>query len=161
MPWLEGLAWAFLGTGSGVGIASISYVVKTRGWSYFTKLKTPFKQVRRKALSLSMIAELGADMAMDKWDEEFRKLVARSGPAELSITQALAAMQEAVERVQRRGVVAEKTDDRCRSCEYEDFLTYGSEHVKRYKTSLCDGCLEDEGRRAAREMINNMGLIYA
>ncbi|AHL18563.1 hypothetical protein ISF9_093 [Microbacterium phage vB_MoxS-ISF9] len=160
MFWLEGLAWAFLGTGSGVGIASISYVVKTRGWSYFTKLKTPFKRVRRKALSLSMIAELGADMAMDKWDEEFRKLVARSRPVEPLLTYAPSTMQEAVERAGWGGV-AEKTDDRCGSCEYEDFLTYGSKHVKRYKTRLCDGCLEDEGRRAAREMINNMGLIYA
>ena len=40
-------------------------------------------------------------------------------------------------------------------------FAYGSEHVKHYKTYLCDVCLEDERRRAAREMINNIGQIYA
>lgn len=160
MYWLEFTAGVLTMSGASAGIGAIAYAAKTRGWRYFARLKLVGRKPARKSLSLEMRAELGADMAMDKWDKEFRKLVARSGPAEPSIPLILATMQEAVERAGWGGV-AEKTDDRCGSCKYEDSLTYGSEHVKHYKTYLCDVCLEDERRRAAREIINNVGQIYA
>lgn len=180
MLWLEGLAWAFLGTGSGVGIASISYVVKTRGWSYFARLKLVGRKPARKSLSLEVRAELGSDMGMAEWDEEFRKLcVPRRDPGLVahveaggsplaygwSVEKELASMHDAVKAAmtveKKRAAQTSTVGDYCADCEYVEVATFASQYVKRHKTCLCDGCLEVERQQAARGMINNMGLIHA
>lgn len=156
MYWLEFAAGALTMSGVSAGIGVIAYTVKTRGWSYFTSLKFIGRKPERKPLSLEMRLELGSDMEMAEWDEEFRKLATPKRDPEL------------VAYVEGGGGAAawsawvkarESAEGHCRSCEYEDMHTYADQYVRRMKTWACPDCRKRERKQAerdAREVINRM-----
>lgn len=157
MYWLE-----FAGSlVAGSVFSGACVVVRYRGWRYFARLKFIGRKPERKPLSLEMRVELGSDMEMAEWDEEFRRLAE-------PIERAKAALEW--ERVQaeivRRTVelelereaarLAEKAQEVCVDCEYAEQRTYADRHVRRLKIWSCPECLQRDRRRAelvGREML--------
>ncbi|QDH92236.1 hypothetical protein SEA_PHILLYPHILLY_87 [Microbacterium phage PhillyPhilly] len=123
----------------------------------------------RRRLSIDMVVELGSDVDMKWWQEQYDKLV-RSIPtdswaksvevdlatptsptlAELdtsirAFAKAWDAQKDAEMQARNLARRVEKMfEEKCTDCEYVEVHTYASQYVTRHKTAACQRCMAKE-----------------